>query len=207
MKKGLLITVLTIFCCMPASGKDRASADGLQKLTYGVEWNYACTFFSGYHYNFFAPEGHREFPKESRFRYYTNGDAMVHVGYNINSDWNISLFMGYTAIADFHPAIPVSIRATRYFGKDHMADRWFAFWDIGSGICFKKKPQEIVAGKIGGGYRISLSRNTKLDFLASVRMTYTHPQVYFDGIPIDMQWVNRNNAYVGAISFGIGLTF
>lgn len=207
MKKGLLITVLTIFCCMPASGKDRASADGLQKLTYGVEWNYACTFFSGYHYNFFAPEGHREFPKESRFRYYTNGDAMVHVGYNINSDWNISLFMGYTAIADFHPAIPVSIRATRYFGKDHMADRWFAFGDIGSGFSIKTHPEEILSGKLGGGYRMSLSRTTKLDFIAALRFFYTHPDIEYFGEIISPEEINRNNAYSMSLSLGISLTF
>lgn len=203
LKKTLLI-LLAITCLTNASAHVKAD---YPRFTFGAEWGYVATIQSGHHHNFFSPDGFRVDDRGNVFKYHSNADVYIHAGYNFNSNWNLSLYIGYAGVDDLQKVMPLSLRATHYFGIDPEADRWFAFWDIGSGICFKKKPQEIVAGKIGGGYRISLSRNTKLDFLASVRMTYTHPQVYFDGIPIDMQWVNRNNAYVGAISFGIGLTF
>ena len=79
--------------------------------------------------------------------------------------------------------------------------------ELGSGICIKRPVQEILSGKIGGGYRISLSRTTKLDFLVSARMTYTHPQVTYDKEVISHDMVRRNNAYASALSLGISLTF
>ncbi len=204
MHKRTLLILLAITCLINASAREKTD---YPRFTFGAEWGYVATIQSGYHHNFFSPEGFRVDDRDNSFKYHSNADMYVHAGYNFNCNWNLSLYIGYAGVDDLQKVMPVSLRATRYFGTDPEKDRWFAFWDLGSGICFKKKPQEIVTGKIGGGYRISLSRNTKLDFLTSVRMTYTHPQVYFDGIPIDMKWVNRNNAYVGAFSFGIGLTF
>jgi hypothetical protein len=81
------------------------------------------------------------------------------------------------------------------------------FADGGSGICLKTPVQEILTGKIGGGYQMSLSRDTKLNFLFSARGTFTHPSVYYDGSRIPMNRTNRNNAVVGAVSIGLGLTF
>ena len=88
-----------------------------------------------------------------------------------------------------------------------MSDRWFSFIDLGSGISVKTHPQEILTGKIGGGYRMSLSRNTKLDFLVSLRSALTHPDIEYYGTEIEYSRINRNNAYVSAMSFGIALTF
>ena len=67
--------------------------------------------------------------------------------------------------------------------------------------------QEILTGKIGGGYQMSLSSDTKLNFLFSARGTFTHPSVYYDSNRIPMNRTNRNNAVVGAVSIGLGLTF
>ena len=54
---------------------------------------------------------------------------------------------------------------------------------------------------------MSLSRYSKLDFIISARMTYTHPQITYDQEVISQEMVRRNNAYVSALSLGIGLTF
>ena len=136
-----------------------------------------------------------------------NADLYIHSGVNLSRSWNLSLYAGYAGVGDIHKVLPVSIRATRYFGKDPLSDRWFAFTDLGSGICFKRPVQEILTGKIGGGYRMSLSRYSKLDFIISARMTYTHPQITYDQEIISHDMVRRNNAYVSALSLGIGLTF
>ena len=62
-------------------------------------------------------------------------------------------------------------------------------------------------GKIGGGYRISLSKDTKLDFLFSARLTYTHPYIFYDDTQISHNKINRNNAWLSALSIGISLSF
>ena len=184
-----------------------AQKDRFSKYTFGVEWGYVATFQSGYGYIFFPPEGYRVDVRDNSFRLQNNADLYIHSGINLSRSWNLSLYAGYAGVGDIHKVLPVSIRATRYFGKDPLSDRWFAFTDLGSGICFKRPVQEILTGKIGGGYRMSLSRYSKLDFIISARMTYTHPQITYDQEVISQEMVRRNNAYVCALSLGLGLTF
>ncbi len=144
-----------------------AQKDRFYKYTFGVEWGYVATFQSGYRYIFFPPEGYRVDVRDNSFGLQNNADLYIHSGINLSRSWNLSLYAGYAGVGDIHKVLPVSIRATRYFGKDPLSDRWFAFTDLGSGICFKRPVQEILTGKIGGGYRMSLSRYSKLDFIIS----------------------------------------
>ena len=125
----------------------------LPRLTFGAEWGYIGTFYSGYHYNFYAPEGYRVDPRGYEFTYDSNAEAYLHVGYNLNEQYNIALYMGISAIQDYHHTLPISIRLTRFYGDGHMKDRIFTFIDLGSGICIKRQPQEILTAKAGGGYR------------------------------------------------------
>ncbi len=205
--KRLLVILLTIsafnfYVCAQERGEKP-----LSRLTYGLEWGYVATMYNGYHYNFFAPEGYRVDTPVSSFDYISNADMYLHVGYNLNTKWNLSLYVGYEGIADMHKAVPVSLRMTRYFGSDAAADRWFSFVDLGSGICIKQHPQEILTGKLGGGYRLALNRNAGLDFIVSARFIYTHPEIIYDKQPIPINRINRNNAYIGALSIGMALTF
>lgn len=203
MKKILAILLILIsFNNFVNAQKDRFS-----KYTFGVEWGYVATFQSGYRYIFFPPEGYRVDVRDNSFGLQNNADLYIHSGVNLSRSWNLSLYAGYAGVGDIHKVLPVSIRATRYFGKGPLSDRWFAFTDLGSGICFKRPVQEILTGKIGGGYRMSLSRYSKLDFIISARMTYTHPQITYDQEVISQEMVRRNNAYVSALSLGLGLTF
>ena len=179
----------------------------LQRFTFGAEWSYCATFLSGYRYYFIAPEGYREDMKADDFRYCTNGEVFLHGGCNLNANWNLSLFVGYTGLGSYHDGIPVSLRATRYFGGDPQKDRWFAFGDFGSGISLKTKPSELITAKIGCGYRISLSRVSKLDFLASLRFVHTHPDIMYYGYSIQSDDIGRNDGYIMSASIGIGLTF
>jgi hypothetical protein len=203
MKKILAILLILI----PFNNFVNAQKDRFSKYTFGVEWGYVATFQSGYRYIFFPPEGYRVDVRDNSFGLQNNADLYIHSGVNLSRSWNLSLYAGYAGVGDIHKVLPVSIRATRYFGKDPLADRWFAFTDLGSGICFKRPVQEILTGKIGGGYRMSLSRYSKLDFIISARMTYTHPQITYDQEVISQEMVRRNNAYVSSLSLSLGLTF
>ena len=203
MKRILLI--LLVMLLIPAGV--RGGTVSYPKYTFGAEWGYIGTFYSGYHYNFYAPEGYRMDPRGHEFTYDSNAEAYIHAGYNLSEKYNISLYMGLSALREYHHTLPLSIRLTRFYGEDHMKDRIFAFIDLGSGLSVKKNPQEILTGKIGGGYRISLSRNTKLDFMVSLRSVLTHPDIDYYGTEIPHEKINRNNAYLSAFSIGMALTF
>ncbi len=176
-------------------------------MTFGLEWGYVASLHTAIHYNFFAPEGYRVSDRRKAFGYLSNADMYAHIGYNLTPQWNLSMYVGYEAVAHFGKAVPVSLRMTRYFNADPESDRWFTFVDLGSGICIKQPVQEILTGKVGGGYRLSLGGSAALDFLISARTTYTHPLIIYDKTLIPANRINRNNALVSALSVGMSLTF
>jgi hypothetical protein len=206
MKKVLIIllTICTFNICVNAENTERETCS---RFTFGLEWGYVASIHSLYHYNFFSQDGFRVDDNTNYFQYRNNADIYLNAGWNISPVWNLSLYVGYAGVGNLHEVMPISIRGTRYFGIDPMSDRWFAFVDLGSGIDLKIPVQEILVGKIGGGYQMSLSRDTKLNFLFSVRSTYTHPNINFDGTRVPMDRINRNNALISALSIGVGLTF
>lgn len=203
MKKVLVILLIIFTFNTNVSAKEERNTD----YTFGIEWGFVGHFHSVYHYNFFAPEGFRVDDYGNSFRYRSNADMYMHIGKNMGENWNISLFVGYAGIGDIHNVLPISLRATRFFNDDATSDRWFTFVDAGSGISFKIPVQEIVTGKIGGGYRLALSKDTAIDLICALRMTFTHPQIIYDKEPIDFNMVNRSNAYASALSIGLALTF
>lgn len=203
MKKALTILFLVCASYFTADAQD----NGHKRFTFGAEWGWSAVFHSGYHYNFFAPEGFRLNPSGSSLTFATDAEAYLHAGFDINRFWNISLYAGLAGVEDYDLVVPLSVRGTRFFGDDPQSDRWFAFLDCGTGVVIKPDPQEIFVGKIGGGYRISLSRNVKLDIMMNLRTTYTHPRIYYYGKEIPYDRINRNNAYVSAIAFDLALTF
>jgi hypothetical protein len=205
MKRGLLILFVMLSCGFNAVGRNTQTS--CPDWTFGAEWTYNATFHEGYHHYFISTDGSREEMIGDLFTYYSNGEISIHGGYNFNNNWNLSLYISHTRLGGFHNAIPVTLRATRYFGQDTTSDRWFAFADLGSGFSLKQKPQEIYSGKLGGGYRLTLSRYTKLDFHVALRTVYTHPDVLYYGEQIDKDCINRNDGHLSSLSFGIGLTF
>ncbi|MBR5835118.1 MAG: hypothetical protein IKY66_03045 [Bacteroidales bacterium] len=203
MRKRHFIQILLLLL-IPLGVRAETTMPG---LTFGAEWGYTGTFYSGYHYNFYAPEGYRVDLRKYEFTYDSNAEAYLHIGYNLNENYNVSFYMGISAIQDYHHTLPLSVRLTRLYGNDHMKDRIFSFIDLGSGICVKRQPQEILTGKIGAGYRLSLSRDTKMDFILALRSVLTHPDIKYYGTDIAREKTNRNNAYISAFSLGISLTF
>ena len=200
---AVISTMLFVFL---TAARAQGSED-YPRITYGAEWSYVASGFSAYHYNYFSPEGYRYNSKGTSPGYVGNGEVILLVGYNVTDGWNLAVYAGLTGISDIHNAIPISFRATRFFKQNMKGDRWFTFADAGTGISIKKQPQEIAVLKIGGGYRVSLSRDTKLDFNAALRCTYTHPDIYFEHEIISQRWINRNNAIVVSASVGMAVTF
>ena len=187
-----------------ASGKETGE---FRRFTFGAEWGYVASFHSGIHHNFFSEQGYRVDLINNSFAFNGNGDVYIHFGYNLKRNLNLSLYAGVAGIADFHKAVPLTLRLTRYLDIADSKNRWLVFADAGSGVCIKPDPQSILTGKIGGGYSITLSRDTSIDLLFAYRMTFTHPEIVYDGHTIGMNKINRNNAYVSALSLSISLNF
>ncbi len=206
MKRIICILIAISTFNINVHAKERPERD-LSRWTFGVEWGYVGTLHMYHHYNFFAPDGYRVDDKGGAFGYGGNAEMYVHAGYDFNPEWNLSMYLGYEGILKYHKAVPVSFRLTRFFGEDLTADRWFSFADLGTGICLKRPVQEILTGKIGGGYRLVLGGNASLDFLASLRMTYSHPQIVYDEVLIPMDRINRNNIFLTSLSIGMALNF
>ena len=202
--KRLIPFIIIVLQLLPAQ---KAAAQDLKRITMGVDWGYVSSFHCGRHDNFFSEIGYRVDVESQSLGYKSNGEVYMHCGYNLNNNWNLSVYAGIEGIYDIHKVIPVSLRATRYFKQNSLGDRWFTFLDGGSGISLTSHPQAIATGKAGCGYRFSLSTATKLDFVASYRMTLTHPELIYDGYRIPKDMINRNNAYVSGISIGLALTF
>ena len=204
MKKLAVICTIVLAFLTCAGAQSR---EDYPRITYGVEWNYVAAVFSAYHYNYFSPEGYRYNSKGTTTSFVNNGEALLHVGYNVTGNWNLAICTGITGISDFHNAIPLSFRVTRLLKPKTNGDRWFTFADAGSGISLKKQMQEIATLKLGGGYRVSLSRDTKLDFNAAIRCAYTHPDINYDYEIISQRWINRNDAIVVSATIGMAVTF
>ncbi len=176
-------------------------------MTFGLEWGYIATINTTYHYNFFSDEGYRVDSKDCLFRYFNNADMYAYLGYDLSDRWNLALYMGLAGMGGYHKAIPVSLRMTRYFEKNNEGDRWFSFLDLGSGIDLKIPVQEIVTGKIGGGYSLALSKRSSLNFILTARVVYTHPRIIYEQTIIPMEKTNRNDAFVSALSLGLSISF
>ena len=200
-----LILILLLFCTFAL--KPDAQEKPFPRFTYGAEWSYVATMHTVWHYNFFSPDGYRVNIKGSESMFRSNGEAYLNAGYNFNEKWNLSVYIGITGLCGLHNAVPLSLRGTYHFGNDPDADRWFTFMEAGSGVSLKVPPQEIFACKAGGGYRISLSRNTKLDFLMAVKMTYAHPDIVYDDVTIDFERINRNGMTMVSATLGMAVKF
>lgn len=197
------IFILLIFCA--SALKSNAQETSFPRITFGAEWSYVSSIHSFWHYNFFSPEGYRVNQKGSTTMYHSNAEGSINAGLNLNSHWNLSFHLGLTGISDLHKAVPISLRGTYYYGDDPLTDRWFTFIEAGSGISLKLPPQEIFGCKAGGGYRISLSRHTKLDLLLAVKVNYTHPDILYDNVRIDAERINRNGMTITAITIGMAV--
>lgn len=204
MKKIIAIVILITGFLGSASAQNQ---EDFPRITFGAECSFVASAFTAYHFNYFSPDGYRYNETGYKAGLIGNAEGLLHVGYNVTERWNLSIYTGITGISDIHNAIPLSFRATHLFKARGNGDRWFTFADAGTGLSLKKEIQETATLKFGTGYRISLSRDTKLDFHVSMRCIYTHPNIYFENELISCRWINRNSALVAAASVGMAVTF
>ena len=66
--KRLAAYIIMILLPMTLSAEGKGSSE--KRMTFGAEWGYVFTFFSGYHNNFFSHDGWRVDERDSGDRFY-----------------------------------------------------------------------------------------------------------------------------------------
>ncbi len=182
------------------------------RLTFGVEGSFVGTFLSYRHSNFISNYGYRIDRKTYRHKFHGNGEILLHIGCNISPSVNLSLYSGYSGACKDGRIFPLDLRLTWFPSNKADKDRWFAFLDAGPALKKAGKESSLAGtGKLGGGYRISITRSVKLDFLVSLRQVFMKDMIVKTDMAenqyIDENRIRRNNTAYTAITFGIGLAF
>lgn len=205
---ALAIFLLASIC--NAAAQDSESRKDFPRFTFGIEGSCMVTFGTYFHNNFIADDGYRINVREFDTGILCNGQLLANAGCNLSRNLNLSVYFGISGIRKHETALPLSLRLTAFFGKNPLEGRWFAFADGGTAVG-TKRPSFSPVGKLGAGYRISLTRSTKLDFLLSYQIIYDHPAIKesIDGVTTDVppERIRRNNTLINALTFGIGLNF
>ncbi len=174
-------------------------------LTYGLEWGYSANINHAYHYNYTSQIGRIDI-RENYMCFKNNAYVSAHFGLNCSRHLNLSVYGGYESIYRGQAVIPLSLRGTWLFGKNPMGSRWLAFLDGGWAFSTSDYRAGAIA-KAGAGYRISLSRSVKLDFMLSYEFASTDVDIYDDsGNHVPTSRIRRNDNYFSAINLSIGIT-
>ncbi len=208
--RRLVPAIMLLTCCLSLCGKGRAER-AYPRFTFGVEGDYAMTLLGAYHYNYIAEEGDRINLRGVTSSFISNGQILLNAGVNVSPKVNISVECGWCGVYREVRIIPFLLRGTWFSGRDPMRNRWLAYVSVGGGVNddAEKLDRLSAIAKAGGGYRVSLNRFAKLDFLFSLHGTFAHPRTYRNaqGSVVSGNALRRSDAYVGAVTFGIGLTF
>lgn len=209
MRKFLLISVIIASAVMDAAA-DEPVRD-FPRFTFGLEGNCILSAISYSHINYIAADGYRVDRRGSDCRPAVNGELLLNAGYNIGRHMNMALCFGISGISRGETVMPLSLRLTVLFGRDPLKARWFSFIDGGTGIGTGTVARFSPVAKIGAGYRISLTKSAKLDFMLSLRSIYTHPQIteFSEGdmVQVPSDRIRRSQAFYNAVMLGVGLNF
>ena len=96
MKKRLAYTFILLACTFLSleAGEKAKGEYEYTRFTFGAEWSYVASFWSGWHYNFFSSEGYRIDQRGNAAGYTSSAEAHLHAGYNFNRHWNLSFYAG-----------------------------------------------------------------------------------------------------------------
>lgn len=209
----LLIVVPAVlsFATTAEAREPSVTAKPYPLFTFGIEGGYFATHAAYRHVNFVSSFGYRVDSKTWDKGYHSNGEILLHAGINVSGNVNLSLYTGYAGMNKQEYTYPFTLRCTYLFGKPEDTCRWYAFADAGTGVDDTDSAQKLsYIAKIGGGYRITLSRSSKLDFMLTLRNIITSPDVNDRGVAAGFVTGERLRMSRGtylSLGLGIGLTF
>lgn len=181
---------------------------GQPEIKYGVEWGASALLLNTYQFNYVDPtDGYRVDEKGMEYHFYTNAHMLADVGVNFRNHFCASVYVGYEGIKQEKRIFPVTVRAS-YFFNDYHSDGMLCFLEGGTGIHPNDKFFSSI-GRLGAGYRLSLSQNGSLDLLASIKFTTDRPEIanIHTGYPVPEHYIRYSFAGYGAVTLGIALNF
>lgn len=188
----------------PTKSTYLAGGERARRFTYGFEWAYSAMFLRIKHHNYILSTG-RVDDRSCCLDYINNGLALAHVGLNCGKHLNMSIYGGYGSIYYEERAFPLTLRGTWFFGQEPSSSRWFMLLD--GGCAFRNGSTTAALGKLGGGYRVSLTRSVKLDFALAYQFTYAELEMYDDeGNLLSSGRIRRNDNYLNSVNLSIGIT-
>lgn len=211
MKKAIVSVLLLSAAVLLRAADIYAGERDFPRITFGIEGSFATNFWTYSHFNYIADEGYRVNIRHNEPDLHLNGQLLANAGCNLSQRTNLSVYCGICGLSTREIMMPVSLRFTYMFGDSPLKNRWITFAETGI-MTERLKLEEFSAiGKLGGGYRISLSRSVKLDLLMAYQAVFAHPDVSeISGdktIPVTGDRLRRNNAILNALTFGFGLCF
>jgi len=206
MKRCLLIfSLLLLSLTLQAQGEWRSRS----AFRFGVEWGYSGTFYMYYHNNYIeATDGYRVDDEGNSTSLKANAYATVMLGADISRHGNLAAYFGYSGVCRNERLFTLALRGSWFWnGVDN--NGWFSFIEGGGGINEYFTSKIGWHTRIGGGYRVSLSRVGNMDFNLSYRTCLSHPSIWDDweGKYVEKRYVRRNNALYHSLCLGIAISF
>ena len=147
------------------------------RFTFGVEWGYSQCFLLNRDYNFISEEGYRVYEQNLGFLWHPNAQLLASVGYQLGERSTLAVYGGYIGVGKNNRLLPVMLRYS-YFPSTHSEDGLFAYAQGGLAWHVHATAGRMGwLGTLGGGYRIRLSRDVRLDLLVGLKYLHDHPSI------------------------------
>ena len=179
-----------------------------RRFRFGIGWGGAVKFFQSYDFQYFNGDKSYVIDRGFDFGTHFNGYVSASAGLNLGDFWALSLSAGYAGISDGRRIFPLELSATLY--PSGFRERGLLFTtSAGAALPEKDATRTAFTGGIGTGYHIPIDATTGMDFIIGLRATSDHPDILddADGKVVDRSRIRRNDAWYGAVSFGIALSF
>lgn len=208
MRRKFLPVIFLCMLCIPLSAR---MPDNwfFSRFQLGLEWGYSQCLYRNWSYNYFSEEGYRVYDNPHGPHLHPNGLILARVGWRLDERFGAALCAGYAGAGQDNRLLPLLLRLS-WFPKTDGCDGPFAFvqggplWHIrGEG-----RPAAWME-TLGGGYRIALDGDFRLDFALGVKFFQDHPLIPNPEAPGNVPTHNilKNNAGYCALDLTVALSF
>lgn len=139
--------------------------------------------------------------------YLRGGELRFEMTVRVTPDWNVGAGAGFGSYDDTADKTFLGyLKAERLYGK--RASRWFNYAEAGA--TFYPDNSAGLTGSLGGGYRIAMTRRTRLDFTAGLEyLNFVGKANIYDSSTGEFIGIEKRGARLNrfGITFGIAMHF
>jgi len=203
MKKLLLTASLLMLCAFSASAQQSKNHKE-PRVRFGVGYRYSLGLTEKYKIvsdfgKITSPWGAPE--------YLRGGELRFEVTVRLTPDWNVGAGTGFGSYDDQGEKTFLGyLKAERLYGK--RASRWFNYAE--AGVTFYPDNGAGLTGSLGGGYRLAMTRRTRLDFTAGLEyLNLVGKANIYDNSTGEFIGIEKRGARFNrfGITFGIAMHF